>query len=703
MRANAQAMVEARKIGNSVMSNNRLAEETSPYLLQHKDNPVHWLPWGPEALKQAEESGKPILLSIGYSACHWCHVMNRESFSNEATAAMMNENFINVKVDREERPDIDQLYQTAAQAMGYGGGWPLTIFLNAKAEPFFVGGYFPDEERFGQPAFKKVLEDVNKIYREEGDKVTTNAGAISSALVGQWTRDLRGQIDPRALDILSVHTAQRFDVFYGGLTGTPKFPRTAPTEVLWRAFLRSGAPQFAQAVQTTLDAMCLSSLYDHVGGGFFRYTVDERWLVPHFEKMLYDSAAIVDILTLVGQQNRMPLYRVRVEETLAWVTREMMVGSGFASSINADSEGDEGAYYLWTEAEVDAALMGTFIQRFKEVYNVQKDGAFNGRNILNRLGAPFPLNEADEALLKRQRDLLLATRAKNRAAPMRDDKVLADWNGMMIHAFANAGMAYGNPAWVQTAAKAFDFIVKNLGEGDKLYHSLAAGRRGHAGFADDYAQMARAALMLWEATSDKRYLEQAKGWVRVLGESFWDEKLGGYYLTAADETPTISRVRSVLDQATPNANSVMIEVLTKLVILTGEPLYQERVNGLIGGFAGELGGSFLAMSTYLNSLEVLLAGLQIVIIGTRNNTKTQELIAAVMGRSLPNRFLVVVDPDEKLPETHPAFGKKAEAGQPTVYICQHQNCSAPITNAVTLSQVLQLPPRPPQGTPQRPQ
>ncbi len=684
------------------MTTNRLAEETSPYLLLHKDNPVHWHTWGPEAFQEAEASGKPILLSIGYTACHWCHVMNKESFADPETAAAMNESFINVKVDREERPDIDQLYQTAAQTMGYQGGWPLTVFLTARGEPFFVGGYFPNEERFGQPPFKTILADISKLFREQADTVATNVGRISEVLAQQWSRDLRGPLDPRLLDVVSVHIGQRFDLFHGGITGAPKFPQTALTEVLWRAYLRSGAPQFAQLVQTTLDTICLSGLYDHIGGGFHRYTVDERWLVPHFEKMLYDNALLVELLTLVGQHNRHPLYRARVEETLDWVMREMMVGDGFAASLDADVNGEEGAYYLWSEAEIEATLMGTFVQRFKDVYNVRKEGAFNGRNIVMRLGnLPYPLPDADEALLKRQRELLLAARNQTRTAPLRDDKVLADWNGMMIAAFANAGAAFGNPAWIAIAARAFDFVVKAMGEGDRLTHSWRDGKRGHMGFADDYAHMARAALALWEATGDKRYLDRAKHWALVLNEYFWDNQAGGYCLTAADDAPLLHRVRTVLDQAAPCANATMIGVLAKLNLATGEASYRERATALISSFAGELGRSFLSMGTYLNGLETMFAGLQIVIVGHKGSPKTQEMIAAVMGRSLPNRLLLVVDPDETLPETHPAFGKKMENGQPTAYVCQHQNCSAPIANVVTLSQVLQLPVRPPQGT--RPQ
>lgn len=684
------------------MSTNRLSEETSPYLLLHKDNPVHWYPWGPEAFQEAEATGKPILLSIGYTACHWCHVMNHESFADEATAALMNDSFINVKLDREERPDVDQLYQAAAQTMGYQGGWPLTIFLNSKGEPFFVGGYFPDEEKFNQVPFKRVLEDVSKKFRDQNDVVSTDATNISQAVGSLWSRDLRGPLDPRLLDVLSVHVAQRFDLFYGGVTGAPKFPNAPLIECLWRAFLRTGAMQFPQLVQITLDTMCLSGIYDHVGGGFHRYAVDERWTIPHFEKMLYDNAMMVDILTTVGVHNRVPLYRARVEETIGWALREMMAGDAFASSLDADVDGEEGGFYLWTAPEIDATLMGTFAQRFKDVYSIRAEGTLNGKNIIARTGGfPYPLPDADEALLKRQRELLLSARIQNRKAPLRDDKVLADSNGMMIAALVNAGTSFGVAEWIATAQKTFAFIVKAMGEGDRLFHSWRDGKRGHMGLSDDYAQMIRAALALWEATNDKQYLEYAKRWTLVLNEFFWEAQAGGYCQSAMDDVPLLHRVRGVFDQATPSANGVMIGALAKLYMATGDTSYRDRAGNIIGTFAGVVGQSFLAMGTYLNGLETLLAGLQVVIVGARDNTKTQELITAVLGRSLPNRLLMVIDPSEALPEGHPAHGKTMENGQPTAYVCQHQNCSAPIANPVTLSQVLQLPPRQPQSS--RPQ
>jgi uncharacterized protein YyaL (SSP411 family) len=674
------------------MSENRLDSETSPYLQLHKDNPVHWRAWGPEALAEAEEQNKPILLSIGYTACHWCHVMNEESFQDNETAALMNEHFVNIKVDREERPDIDQIYQTAANALGHSGGWPLTMFLTPQAEPFYAGAYFPREERFGQPAFKRVLPEVARLFREQPDPVANTTARVQQTFANLWQRDLRGNLDSSILDQTAIRVGQRFDVFYGGLSGAPKFPAAPLVELLWRAHLRTGAPQFLQLAFTTLEHMAFGGMYDHVGGGFARYSTDERWMVPHFEKMLYDNAQLIDIYTLAWQHNRSPLFRARIEETAGWLLREMMVDQAFASSLDADQDGEEGKYYLWSEAEIDAALMGTFVQRFKQAYGVKREGNFEGRNILQRLGGGYPFSEADEALLKKQRELLLAARQK-RKAPLRDDKVLADWNGMAIAALANAGMVFRNAAWTTAAIRAFGFIESALTDGDRLFHSWRNGVRHHAGFADDYAQMARAALALWEASGEKRFLARAQAWVHTLNEHFWDAQNGGYFYTSDDSDPLIVRTRVVFDQATPSANGLMVGLLSRLHFATSDGTYRDRANALIQAFAGEVSRAWISMATYLNGLEVAMTALQIVIVGQIDNPKTHELANAVLGRSLPCRTLIVVDPREGLPAGHPAAGKTMQNGQPTAYVCQRMTCSAPITNPVTLSQVLQLPAR----------
>jgi hypothetical protein len=678
----------------SSMSSNQLAAESSPYLLLHKDNPVHWRAWSQEALDEASAQNKPILLSVGYTACHWCHVMNHESFADADTAALMNDNFVNIKVDREERPDLDQIYQTAAQALGVQGGWPLTMFLTPQAEPYLAGTYYPPEDRFGQPAFKRVLAEAARIYHEQPEPVANTAARVQEAYANLWSRDTRTQLNASVLDEAALAIGRRFDIFYGGLSGAPKFPSTTLVELLWRAYQRTGVEQFSQLVQATLHRLCMGGIYDHVGGGLHRYSTDERWLVPHFEKMLYDQAQLVDILTLVWQGNRSPLYRVRVAETLEWLLRDMMVEQAFASSLDADSEGQEGKYYVWSEAEIDAALMGTFAQGFKTIYGVSNAGNWEGKNILHRLSpqSEYPLKEADEAMLKRQRDLLLAARQK-RVAPLRDEKICADWNGMMIAALANAGAAFRNTQWTAAAIRAFEFVERVLGDGDRLYHSWCNGKRQHIGFADDYAHMARAAFILFQTTTDKRYLERAVAWTNALNEHFWDLQNGGYFFTSDESDLLIVRSRMIFDQPNPSGNAVMVGLLAQLHMATADPTFRNRANALIESFSGEVGRAFISMPTYLASLEVVMTGLQIIVIGPLTNPKTHELAAAVQGRSLPNLTFLIVDPAAILPEGHPAFGKTMENGQPTAYVCQRQTCSAPITNPVTLSQILQLPQR----------
>ncbi len=674
------------------MSRNLLDQETSPYLLLHRDNPVHWRPWGAEALAEAEATGKPILLSIGYTACHWCHVMNEESFADPETAALMNENFINIKVDREERPDIDQVYQTATAGFGLAGGWPLTAFLTPQGELFHSGTYFPKEDRPGAIGLKSALATISRTYHEHPDSVRETATKIGAHLSNLWGRNLKGDIGYLPVDQAAIRVAQRYDIFFGGLLGAPKFPNMPLVEMLHRAYLRSGVSQFALVSQTTLGHIVMGGTYDHLGGGFSRYATDERWIQPHFEKMLYDNAQIVDMLTLAWQMDRNPVYRLRIEETIDWVLRDMMVEQGFASSIDADSEGEEGKYYLWTEAEIDAVLTGTFAQKFKQVYGVTREGNLNGSNVLHRAnpGSEFGASQADEALLKKQRELLLAARLR-RVPPLRDDKVQADWNGMMIAALANAGVTFRKTAWTAAAMRAFDFIEKALGDGDRLYHSWREGKRQHIGFAEDYAHMARAALTLWESTNDKRYLKKAEAWVRVLNEHFWDNLNGGYFQTADDSDPLIIRARSVIDQFIPSANGILPSVLSKLYLTTQQQSYRSNCNALIEAFSGEVGRAYVSMGSFMNSLETVTGWLMVVIVGPVTNPKTHELISAVMGRSLPTKLLLMLDPSDALPEGHPLFGAAMVGGVPTAYICQNMKTEPPITNPVTLSQALQFP------------
>ena len=516
---------------------NRLGEETSPYLLQHKDNPVHWQAWGPEALAQAKAEQKPILLSVGYAACHWCHVMAHESFESEATAALMNDLYVSIKVDREERPDLDAIYQSALALLGQQGGWPLTMFLTPDGHPFWGGTYFPPEQRWGRPGFPQVLRAIADTYHSDPDKVATNVAALQEALGKLALPEAGESIGPEILDRIAERLLQEVDLVHGGIGGAPKFPQMPIFELFWRAWKRGGDARYREAVDITLRRMCQGGIYDHLGGGFSRYATDAEWLVPHFEKMLYDNAALLDLLALVWQESRKPLYEQRIREIVAWLLREMLTPAepiagrrAFASALDADSEGVEGKFYVWTEAEIDEVL-GADAPLFKQHYDVRPEGNWEEHTILNRSARPLLMDDATEAALAGSRAKLLARR-DGRIRPGFDDKVLADWNGLMIAALARAGALFGEPAWIEAASAAFDFVRQEMTVEGRLRHSWRLGRARHPATLDDYANMSRAALALSEATGDKRYVAAAEGWVAILDTQYWDSAGGGYFFTA---------------------------------------------------------------------------------------------------------------------------------------------------------------------------
>ncbi|HEY4406394.1 MAG TPA: thioredoxin domain-containing protein, partial [Xanthobacteraceae bacterium] len=490
---------------------NRLAHETSPYLLQHKSNPVDWWPWGPAALVEAKRTNKPILLSVGYAACHWCHVMAHESFEDEATAAVMNELFVNIKVDREERPDIDQIYMSALHLLGERGGWPMTMFLTPDGEPFWGGTYFPNTSRFGRPGFTDVLRNVSRIFHEEPQNVEQNRAAIMARLAESARPKGQVTIGAAELDRAAAQIGGLIDPLHGGLRGAPKFPQAMMLEFLWRAGQRTGTQRYFAAVELTLERICQGGIYDHLGGGFSRYSVDERWLVPHFEKMLYDNALLLELLGLAYQRSGRELFRTRARETVGWLVREMTTSEGaFSASLDADSEGEEGKFYVWSRAEIAQVLGQEDAAFFSARYDVTPDGNFEGHNIMNCLN-DLPRNMEDEERLAPLREKLLAARSR-RVRPGLDDKILADWNGLMIAALVNAGVILDEPSWLQDAARAFLFIDAKMSHGDRLGHSWRDGRLLFPGLASDHAAMIRAALALHEATGDSGYLERALAW-----------------------------------------------------------------------------------------------------------------------------------------------------------------------------------------------
>ena len=680
------------------MSQNRLSEETSPYLLQHADNPVHWHGWGPDALAAAKTQDKPILLSVGYAACHWCHVMAHESFEDEAIAAQMNDLYINVKVDREERPDIDTIYQHALQLLGQRGGWPLTMFLTPDGEPFWGGTYFPPDSRYGQPGFPQVLSAVSDYWYEKRDKALETAQALNKGLQKVWTPErAESGVNGIALavnDQAAAHLAQEFDMVDGGFGQAPKFPNPSIHELVWRSYLRTGNETQRDAVLVSLTKMSQGGIYDHLGGGYARYSTDSIWLAPHFEKMLYDNAQIVDLLVWAWQDTGNPLFAQRVEETIGWCLRDMIaptddsVGKPFAATYDADSEGEEGKFYVWSTSEITDVLGdGADTVLFKTIYNVSAEGNWEGHNILNRIAHAELLDDAQEATLATAREKLLAAR-NDRIWPGWDDKVLADWNGMMIAAMANAACVFGKPDWLDAAVSAFAFIRDRMQSEGRLLHSFRAGKLKHAATLDDYANMARAAVSLYEATGNADYIDTARSWIGVLDTHFWDADYGGYFFTADDAEALIIRTKSAADNATPAGNSIIAATLARLHYLTGEDPYRTRAEEIFTAFGGEVSKNFFTLTGLLCANEFLQRCAQVVIIGEREDEDANALLDTVWKSPNINKLIQRIAPDEALPDGHPATGKWQEGGRATAYVCIGQTCSLPLTTPAALRDAL---------------
>jgi uncharacterized protein YyaL (SSP411 family) len=671
------------------MTRNLLDQETSPYLLQHKDNPVHWRPWGTAALAEAKAAGKPILLSIGYAACHWCHVMAHESFENPEIAAVMNDLFVNIKVDREERPDIDAIYMSALQLLGGQGGWPLTMFLTPDGEPFWGGTYFPPDSRWGQPGFVDIMRRIDEVCRQERDTVDQNRLALVQRLgiMASGSGD-GGSLREDSVEQLAAKLINSVDFSRGGLAGTPKFPNPPIFRLFWLAYRRTGEPSYKRAVDLLLDRMSEGGIYDHLGGGYARYSVDDRWLVPHFEKMLYDNAQIIELLTHAWLDDRNPLFERRLRETVGWVAREMIAeGGAFAASQDADSEGEEGKFYVWSADEIRDYL-GVNADLFASIYDVTPRGNFEGHTILNRLHLREKPGEDIETQLDVMRQVLFRLRA-SRVHPGWDDKALADWNGLMIAALAGASGALREPGWLALAESAFAAVLRQQARTDsagnsRLLHSYRAAKPQHEAMLDDYANMARAALILHEATGQDRYLRQAEAWARTVEARFRDEENSGYFFTADDAEALIVRSRHATDNAVPAGNGVMVEVLARLALLTGDDIWRERAEELVSSFAASVASQAPSHATLLCGFDLMLHADQIVIVGERGAADTEALLRAVFDISLPNRVLQVVADGAALPAAHPAAGKAAVDGKATAYVCHGQTCSLPITDAAAL-------------------
>jgi uncharacterized protein YyaL (SSP411 family) len=661
---------------------NRLGAETSPYLLQHADNPVDWRPWGPEALAEAAATNRPILLSIGYAACHWCHVMAHESFEDADTAALMNRYFVPIKVDREERPDIDHLYMNALHALGEQGGWPLTMFAAPDGSPFWGGTYFPPEPRWGRPSFRQVLAGIAKAWADGDELVTHNTAALRRALDAMAEARPGAGIAPADLDRAAATLLRLTDPDQGGLRGAPKFPNPPIFRFLWQNDFRTGGTAAHDALHLLLLRMSQGGIYDHLGGGYARYATDAIWLVPHFEKMLYDNGQLLELLAFAQADAPDALYAARAAETVGWLDRDMTANGAFAASEDADSEGQEGRFYVWTEAQVDA-LLGPDAAAFKQAYDVTPAGNWEGHTILRRVTPPGTAEQ--EAALARCRDALFAARAR-RIRPGRDDKVLADWNGIAIAGLARAASVFGKPEWLARAAAAFDAVMECLGTPDgRVRHAWRLGRVTAAGMLDDQAAMARAALALHEATGDPARLAQAIRLAEATVAHFADP-VGGYYTTAddADDVPLV-RGRSAGDNATPAGNGLIAEVFARLHHLTGDALWRTRTEGVLTAFSGQP-DQFAGMPTLLAAADLLEEAASVVIVGEAG--AAAALASVALAAPDPAVVVLRIADASALPDLHPAHGKSAVGAAAAAFVCRRNVCSLPVADPMALAAML---------------
>lgn len=661
---------------------NRLADAASPYLLQHKDNPVHWWEWSEAAFAEAKRTGKPVLLSVGYAACHWCHVMAHESFEDPATAAVMNELFVNIKVDREERPDIDHVYMNALHSLGEQGGWPLTMFLTADGEPFWGGTYFPPEPRHGRPSFGMVLQQIAAIHAAEPDRIARNAAAVGAALKQAEAAATAAAGEPD-LDRLAGQIAGAFDPRHGGLRGAPKFPNPGLIELLWRHGSRNGTESTLSPATRTLEHMARGGIHDQLGGGFARYAVDERWLVPHFEKMLYDNAQLLGLYALEAGRSGDALAREAAEGIVAWLGREMLLPEGaFAASLDADSEGVEGKYYVWTKGELAALLDADELALLARHYDVTSHGNWEEVTILNRLETPDP-DGGGAAALARIRARLLAIRS-GRVPPARDDKILADWNGLMIAALARAAGLLDKPDWLARARTAYHFVAESMADGEGLAHSYRQGRLIRPGFALDHAAMTEAALALHDAGFEPRYLEDARRWSGHLWRHYRHGDTGLLGMTRSENNALPVIPRPTHDDAVPNANGVHAANLLRLAAKTGDRATAEQAQAFLKAALAAAARAPLAHGSILNAYDLARNGAEIVLAGPER----QALHAAA--RRLPYTTTILIDcPDpESLPPEHPAAAMVRQAGEGAAFICVSGRCLPPVTDPNRLAEAM---------------
>lgn len=678
---------------------NRLAQETSPYLLQHADNPVDWYPWGEEALRAAKSSNKPILLSIGYSSCHWCHVMERESFENEAIATIMNRHFICIKVDREERPDLDEIYMAATVAMNNGqGGWPMTVFLTPDQEPFFAGTYFPPEDRWGRPGFGTLLKKIADYWEKDAAGIRTQAKKMMERLKGEGRIPSPISVSESVLEEAVVQFKEDFDKIHGGFGSAPKFPPAAGLSLLLRCHRRSGDAQTLAMATKTLDMMAAGGIYDHIGGGFARYSTDERWLVPHFEKMLYDNALLARVYVEAYQVTKKPLYRQVATEVLDYVLRDMTgPEGGFYSATDADSDGVEGKFFVWTPAEVRAALKNDEdARRFCELYDITESGNWEHKSIPNRLrpieDISKQLNLTIDELLEtvaRVKPMLYRVRQR-RVPPGLDDKVITSWNGMMISAIAEAARVFGDDRYRDGAQRTADFLLRTHVRSDgRLLRTSRAGRAHLDAYLEDYAYLAEGLVDLYEAAAAESYLHAAARLADNLMTDFVDDEQGGFFTTAKNHESLIIRAREGADGATPSANAVAASALARLSYHFDRPDWRDAAIDAVRAYGRQIARYPRAFAKSLAVVDFLTEGpAELAFVGDERQDGFRALRQTVADCYLPNRIVATSQPgaSSSLPLLK---DKRAVAGKPALYICRNFSCQEPVTDPRSVSDALQ--------------
>jgi uncharacterized protein YyaL (SSP411 family) len=675
---------------------NRLANETSPYLLQHAGNPVDWYPWGPEALERAKREDKAILLSIGYAACHWCHVMAHESFEDEETARLMNEKFVNIKVDREERPDIDGIYMQAVQAMTGHGGWPMTMFLLPDGSPFYGGTYFPPDNRHGLPSFQRVLQSVADAYAQRREGVAQSAEQLKqiyqSNLAGARTT---GGLSPRMLETAYRSIAQNYDEKNGGLGSAPKFPATMVLDFLLRYWKRTGTAHALEMVESSFRKMARGGIYDQVGGGFARYSVDAGWLVPHFEKMLYDNALLARLGAHLWQATGDDEVRGVATEVIGWVEREMTSPEGgFYSSLDADSEGHEGKFYVWSEAEIDS-LLGADARAFKTYYGVTSGGNFEGRNILFVAADPSAAaaragveEELLDAILARAKRVLYEARAK-RVWPGRDEKILASWNGLMLRGVAAAARAFSRADFKNLALRNAEFLSREMVNKGRVMRSHKEGVTRISGFLEDHAAVALGFLAVYELTFDELWIDRAREIADTMIEWFYDEQGRSFFDTAKDAEQLITRPRDVTDNATPSGTSLAVELLLHLSELQQDAEYRRRAVFTLETLGEPVTRFPTAFGHLLGCADMEINGaIEVALVGDVQSAAFKALERAVGERYVPSLVLAGGDAGEssgiKLLED-----RLLVDGKPTAYVCRAYTCDRPATEPDALSDQLE--------------